>query len=336
MTRRSDGLWQESVVINGRRKFFYGKTKQAVKAKINAYREESEKGITLKAVASEWYEDILPRLSPNSVHGYKTAMERAVQGLPKHLSEIAPSDVDSYLKRISRELNMAQKTAENHLLVVRSMMSFAVLKGYIQFNPAREVSVPKNLAKTRRAVADEIEIEKMKRLPPSPLKTQCMLALYAGLRRGEIIALRWSDINFFDKSIMVSRSCAYNGNAPVIKLPKTESSFARVPLHPLLGKYLSSIKDRGELVSPSPDGDLWKNSELQKAYEKYQKENGISFTLHQLRHYYATVLWESGITPDEAQLLLRHSTIGMTMDTYRDIREEKRESIFAKMRSVAF
>lgn len=66
---------------------------------------------------------------------------------------------------------------------------------------------------------------------------------------------------------------------------------------------------------------------------RFRKKYGIESTLHQLRHYYATALWESGFAPDEAQLLLRHARLEMTMDTYREIREgRKMDAVFDRVR----
>ncbi len=79
MTRRKDGIWQEVLTVNGRKKYFYGKTKSAVLQKIREFEEERSRGTLFEKVADEWWEVHEPELAHNTTKSYKPAIKRAIE-----------------------------------------------------------------------------------------------------------------------------------------------------------------------------------------------------------------------------------------------------------------
>lgn len=337
MKKRADGRYVETVTVSGRRRYFYGRTRQEVFEKIREYKKSARTGISFALVADEWFGSVSSVLSPSTVRGYTAAYNRAKRFFRKPIGEIRTADVSAFIESVVRQYGLGFKAAANHLLVVRDIFAYGVNRGYAEFNAARDVTIPRNLHRAPRPAADRDEVEIVKALPESPQKTACMLAYYAGMRRGEIIALRWADVDLEAGKIQIRRAVAYNGNAPVIKEPKTAASLADVPILPQLSEYLRLIRKKTGLVYPGKNG-VYLNTEQQKQFDAWKKEHGLTLTLHQLRHSFATALWEADVPPDEAQILLRHASLRMTMDIYRDISasKAKTERIFERAKSLQF
>lgn len=119
---------------------------------------------------------------------------------------------------------------------------------------------------------------------------------------------------------------------------KTAASLATVPILDQLRDYLIQIRKKTGLVVPGPDGKLLNNQQQARMFKEWTEENGLGFTLHQLRHFFATALWEADVPADEAQILLRHSSLRMTMDVYRDleIAKTKQQRIFERAKTISF
>lgn len=336
MKKRADGRYSVSMMIDGKRHYFYGKTRAEVYEKARKFKEVQKHGPLYSDAADEWWSRTVEKVSPSTARGYQAAFTRSKNYFKQPVTEIRAADVSAFILDTITEYDLGFKAASSHLLVVRSVLSYAVNRGYVDINVARDVTVPKDLRRTKRTAASSEEVERMKALPPSTMKTFAMLALYAGLRRGEIIPLRWSDVDLDAGTIRISKAVAYDGWSPVMKTPKTAASLAEVPILPQLDEYLRQIRKKTGLVCPNRHGKIYANQQEQRDFWAWSSENDFHFTLHQLRHYFATALWESDVPPDEAQILLRHSSLGMTMNVYREIRKEKTERIFERARAITF
>lgn len=106
-----------------------------------------------------------------------------------------------------------------------------------------------------------------------------------------------------------------------------------VPILDVLAAKIAPRKRKG-LVFPNEKGEYLTDSQFRKLWEAYRVESGVTATMHQFRHAYATMLFEAGIPPEEMQVLLRHAHIQTTMDIYRDIRENKIRAIHSKVLSI--
>lgn len=330
MTRRKNGLWQEALTINGKRLFFYGRTKNEVLQKIKAYNEKKEHGERFSVVAEEWWEVHEAELSYNSTKNYKPALKRAVEAFgAAFIKDISPQMIAAEISAFSR--NHADKTVRTQLMVYNLIFKYAVEKGHILYNPARDLTVPKNLKKQKRTSPSSEDIKKVKDSTHLPFGMFAFWALYTGLRKGELLALEWKDVDIKNRTITVNKSLYHDNNQPRVKLPKTQTSIATIPL---LDALLKKIKPGRGLVFPDADGEYLTDSRFQRLWHDYCKESGITATPHQFRHAYATMLFEAGIPPEEAQALLRHAQLSTTMDIYTDLREAKLKKIHEKVYAV--
>ncbi len=330
MTRRQDGRYQEKLTIGGKTKYFYGKTKAEVLRKIRSFEEETERGKLFSAVADEWWEIHEPTLAYNTAKSYKPACKRAVDAFEDApIKDITPPQINSFIEEFSR--NKADKTVRTQLMVLNLIFRYAVQKGYAPINPVRDLSVPKNLPKKKRTSPSAEDIRRAKEGTNCTFGMFAYWALYTGMRRGELLALEWKDVDIKNRTININKSLYHIANKPELKLPKTKTSIATIPILDALAKKLH--KGKG-LVFPNEKGGYMTNMQFDKAWKTYCKETGIEATPHQFRHAYATMLFENEIPPEEAQALLRHAQLSTTMDVYTDLRDAKLKAIHQKVYAV--
>jgi integrase len=323
LKKRADGRCVKSIVDprTGKRKYFYGKNEREIDRKILAYNGEVERGKTFEEVADDWWEEARPKLAVQSIRGYETAMKKAKASfIDKLMKELSPKDINLFLKRLS--VQYAQKTVSNHRLVVNLICEWAVLEGECQFNPCASVTLPKGMKKAQRKAATEEE----ERIIFQNAEDYPMLfiALMTGMRKGEILALTWEDVDFDKNLIHVTKSIAHDVNTPIVKQPKTEAGIRVVPLLDPLKELLLKMRGKAKATEPilSYNGGYYTHRFFQKEFERAQKALGITCTMHQIRHSFATIAFEAGLQPKAVQEILGHRQISTTMDIYTDFRQQ--------------
>ena len=331
MTKRKDGLWQEKLLVNGKYRYFYGKTKQEVLKKIREYETKKEIGRPFQEVAEEWWTEHQETLEWNTIKSYRPAKNRAVEHFyDKPIKDITPPEISRYIKRFSS--THADKTVRTQLLIFNLIFKYAVDMGDIPFNPARDLEVPPGLKKKKITSPSQRDIDKVKESYDATFGAFAYWAMYTGLRRGELLALRWEDVDIESRTITINKSVYHINNKPHLKLPKTTTSIGTVPILDALLKKLNK-KSKG-LIFPNQKGEYISNTQFKRLWELYRTETGITATPHQFRHAYATMLFEAGIPPEEMQILLRHAQLSTTMDIYTDIRDKKQKEVHRKVYSV--
>ena len=331
MTKRKDGLWQEVLKINGKIKYFYGKTKQEVLRKVREYQEKQATGKLFSEVANEWWTDHQENLAWNTAKSYLPAKKRAVEQFgDKPIKDITPSEISRYIKGFSK--THADKTVRTQLLIFNLIFKYAVDMGDTTYNTARDLEVPQGLSKNKITSPSQEDIEKVKQSYDCTFGAFAYWALYTGLRRGELLALNWEDVDIKNRTITVNKSVYHINNKPHIKKPKTETSIGTVPILDALLKKITH-KKKG-LIFPNTKGEYISNTQFKRLWSLYQRDTGINATPHQFRHAYATMLFEAGIPPEEMQILLRHAQLSTTMDIYTDIRDQKQKEVHRKVYSV--
>ena len=336
MKRRKDGRWPKKVTINGKPVYFYStaaterQAERDILLQIAEYKEKEKNGKLFTEVADEWWYEHSERLAPNSLKNYKPAYKRAKEQFEKsYIKDITPAQISRHIKLFSK--NRADKTVRTQLNIYNLIFKYAVEMGYVPFNPARDLSVPAGLPKEIIPPPSDEDIKRTKESTDCTFGMFAYWAMYTGLRRGELLALDWKDVDIKNRTISVTKSVYHLNNRPYIKKPKTAESIGSVPI---LDTLLCKIKPSKGLVFSNEHGELLTETQFQRQWELYQAESGIRATPHQYRHAYATMLFEAGIPPEEAQALLRHAQLGTTMDIYTALRENKKKTIFEKVYSV--
>ena len=178
-----------------------------------------------------------------------------------------------------------------------------------------------------------------------------MLMLYAGLRRGEALALRWEDIDWEHNIIHVRRALHFEGGNPVLGATKTDCSVRDVPMFPVLRRCLQIHEASEEYVCVSAEDTAWKtawaafnntmanilNGDTAKPVAPGRRsdlddENRKAFSVraHDLRHTFCSLLYDAGVDVLTAQKMMGHSNPEITMCIYTHLSEEKKENDIEK------
>jgi integrase len=170
-------------------------------------------------------------------------------------------------------------------------------------------------------------------------------AISTGLRRNEILGLRWRDVDLLMASISVSQ-VLYKGKGRIeMKEPKTEHSRRRVAMTPKLAIYLREHKERQEqvmrrsltlddLVFSHPDGTPLDPSTVSHSFNKIVKAAGLKVRFHDLRHSCASLMLREGIHPKIVSEMLGHSSVAITLDIYSHVTPGLQEAAAKSLNEV--
>ena len=305
----------------GKRKYFYGKTEREINKQIMEYTAKIEGGRPFSEVAEEWWEQNVGTLAYQSAKVYKPALRRSIEAFGNtSIKDIKPKDIGSLLQRMAKK-DFAMRTVSNQRTVINQIFRHAVLEGDVEVNPCSSVSMPKNLKKTRRdaaTTADEDIVREHRDLWAFPY-----IALMTGMRKGEILALQWKDIDFDEGIINVYKSLFYNKSRPTIKGTKTEAGTRIVPLLEDLKEFLLTLPNRkpNHYVISDNGKDPLSARRYQTLLKHFKEETGVECTAHQLRHSFATIAFENDVDAKSIQEIIGHKQLSTTMDIYADFRE---------------
>ena len=351
MVRRKDGRWQEQVG----KKYFYGKTKSEVLRKIADWTEQEEKGRTFAEVLDEWdakrsADCEAGKLAYNSYAANKATVAKLREKFgDRRIREVTPQQLQAYLSSMTQ----ARRTVQMYLDVLRMVFRYAVVSGYVDASPCDALTVPRGLKTEKREIPESKDIELVKAGYDLPFGMFAYFALYSGLRRGELLALRWDDIDFSRRQIRVSRSLYWEVNQPRIKEPKTAAGTRIVPL---LDPLAEKLKPGKGYVFPGSDGEPMTQTVFRRRWNNYCRSAGLAdaekhfkegkngrlygrttytnrIEPHQLRHAFATICFEADIPARDAMDILGHSSIKVTEDIYTHIRDSRRNETAEKLNS---
>ena len=328
---RPDGLHETIIKINGKRKAFRGKTDREVWQKVKAYRDDAAAGKTetFETVAHAWWNEIEPTLAPNSLRNYSPAYERAVAEFGKmDVAAIKAKDVEKYINQFAK--TYAKKTVITQRQIIRQILNKAQREGYIDHNPAEAVLLPKNLPQKKRHAPSPDQIAKIKAGLSDDFGLFAFLIYYTGCRRGEAQGLMYEDVDRKNKRIRIQRSVYNTGPAPEIKTPKTEAGIRSVPLLSALAEALPD-KKHGYVFSADGGKSPLPGWKLEDLYVGYKMRTGVSVSPHEIRHGYASALYESGVDYKTMQQLLGHAQLATTMDIYTEIFDKRIDEAAAQM-----
>lgn len=314
MYKNKKGYWTQQITVNGKRRVVSAKSKKDLLLKLS--RLPSENKTPLNYVADEWLRDIEEKVTFNTMKGYNAAYKKIVtfwEDTP--MEEITPQQVTSWIN----SYDLAQKTIRNILLVFREIYDYAYVNYNVQNNPTVHIRSPKGKGKKEREYPSDEDIRIVNENTDKPFGLMAYMALYTGMRRGELCALTWSDIDFKNKVIKVSKSTYWtNDHVPHLKEPKTASGVREVPMMDSLADILRPLKTRPEdLVF----GELH-SYQIDKGFDRYRRETGLGVTLHGLRHGFASILYKNNVDIKTAAYVLGHAQSSTTLEIYTHLMEQ--------------
>lgn len=250
------------------------------------------------------------------------------------LTQLRPEHIQAHYTAMLKA-GLSPKTVSYHHSVLHVALQTAFKWGMIYRNPADAVDPPRVPRKDMQTY-DEGEFNQfLKVAKDSPYYEIYYLALYTGMRRSELLALRWVDIDFIYSQIYVNRGMQrLKDNTFVFSEPKSEKSRRTIALSPsailVMRDYKEEIERRArelgttikdtDLIFSRLDGTPLRPNTVTRCWNEISKKAGVKqIRLHDARHTHASLMLKQGIHPKIVQERLGHSSISMTLDTYSHV-----------------
>jgi len=342
--RESDSKWVGSITLdNGKRKVFYGKTKKEAREKMNKALYEQRQGTLIVAprqtvgqFLTEWLDGHRTSVRSRTHERYEEYVRLHI--IPVighiHLQKLTPLHIKTlYAKKLDEGLS---PTTVNSLHgVLHKALEDAVKWELVAKNVSHIVTPPRRAHYEITALTMEQAKKLLETAKGHNMEALFMLALTTGMRRGEILALKWQDVSFLEKTLQVRRTFTRTpGHRYVEAETKTKKSRRSIVLPDMLLELLArhrflqaeAKKEAGEywqeqdLVFPTSLGTpLNPNKVLERFKTLLKRAELPDMRFHDLRHSAATILLTMRVHPKIVQELLGHNQISMTMDIYSHV-----------------
>lgn len=339
------GVWAAVVDlgwIDGKRKrkYVYAKTEAGAIGKRDDLRRQLQLGVdltapprTIEAWLLEWLRDVKAHdgTRPSTLARYRLAVTKhLIPGLGRtKLDKLTPREVQRFLTGLKTKLAPASVIKVH--AVLRVALSDAERMDLVARNVAKAAKPPSLGRQERRALTAEEAQALLGALLGDRLESAFVLALTTGLRRAEILGLRWSDVDLKEGVLFVRQTLQRTDAGLIFVPPKTHRSTRPLPLSALALRALKKQRAR-QAKERLAAGELWTDHDLvftstigtpmeprnvNRRFEELRAKAGLDWLhLHDLRHAFATFLLDEGEELRTVMELLGHSTIRMTADTY--------------------
>ena len=249
------------------------------------------------------------------------------------ISEIERQDIKNYVSEKVNEEKLSPRRINNFLDVLYQILTEADVDGHIIRNPYVKIERARVEKKEADYLGSKDEIKAFLKSSESENYPFWYSAIFTGARKGELMGLRWGDIDWFNKKIHI-RNSLYKGK---LVSPKSDSSLREIDMGQRLIEILKDhrIKQNikrlkaGEkwtdmdLVFPNRKGTPLDSHTLHRDFLRILKRSGLrSMPIHSLRHTYASILIASGHNPKYIQSQMGHSSIKITLDLYGHLMKE--------------
>lgn len=350
-SKRADGRYQVSVDLGRdatgkrQRKYFYGDTQREANAKKNAFLRAQEAGFVAddKLLVGEWldkWESVYMTGGYSSQEMKKINLKklRAAFG-DERLASVTKSDVQLFANSVSGYSDSMVSKIKG---LTNRVFSDAFADRLIPRLPTDGVKWAGSGSGTHRALeAWERDMIRRHWHAHPQVGIWAMLMLYAGLRRGEALALTWDDVDFGKEEIRVCRALRFENNKAVEATgTKTLAGVRDVPiLEPLKDALLSLPREDGQRICKPINAPTMTRTAFTRGWESFlsamtailkgesgDEDKSFSIRPHDLRHSYCTMLYDAGVDLKAAQYLMGHADSQMTMQVYTHLSNAKKKS----------
>lgn len=304
------------------------KTEKLANAKAAAWQLQivhdtaNDKRMTLKKASSEYIETCrCAGLSPATIRGYQVCIKNFGTLKDKDIGRITVRDIQMYIN--ARSKTAAPKTIRNEVGLIATILRQNGIK--IDINDLR---MPK-LRRTEMEIPDDNAISALFGVVrrDEPLYLAVLFSAIMGLRRGEICALTWGDIDWQNASLTIDKAVVCDEDGIVCtKAPKTESGNRTLAIPASLAATLKPLRGlpNARIVPLKPNT-------LSARFNRIREEAGVTCRLHDLRHYHASVMIREGVPEKYIVADMGHSSFDMVRRVYGHVMEEKKQEINSAM-----
>lgn len=365
-TRRPDGRYR----IRYKGKEFYstpwGPLSEATR-QVEAYKrdlalglKEETLGIRFAQYAVDWVKTYKTRCSKTTFNAYASIINDAIDQIGSmRMKEITKTDIQKLFNALEGK---GASSIKKYCMTINSIFETAVHDGVVLRNPCFSTIRPKGSTGTHRAITDEERRLIHASVGHHGMASAAMIMLYAGLRRGEVIAFDTRNcVDWENKRISITEAVYFTGNQPALGTPKTAAGIRSLPIFEPLVPILKELdgralaRENGEIMSLSSFERKWESyiSYLEtkingchkrwygktKEHKKILADGGklkpwkeCSIRPHDLRHSFATMLYDADVDIKTAVKWMGHSDEKMIMQIYAHLtaeREKRSESSVA-------
>ena len=366
--KRKDGRWEARIICSydaaGKARYhsLYGKTYAEVKQKRKDFTEkltenssecQTDAKVTVKQVLCEWLVSRKDSVKQSTYANYANLLRKHINPAlgDYEISSLTSDIVNRFLReklnsgRLDGTGGLSPKTVTD----IRSVLLLGIEYGREQKYPCaidKTIFCPRNQQPQMRILtpAEQSRLEEVIFQNPQPMELGVILALYSGLRIGEVCALRWADINLESGTVDVSKTimrimdpspAAEKKTHIVIDRPKTETSIRSIPLQGFLVSLLRKYQKERECFLITGNRRYLEPRIFLNKYKKLLKKAAVtSVTFYTLRHTFATRCAENGFDPKALSEILGHANVNTMLQRYvHPSMEAKREQMerLAKM-----
>ena len=315
-------------------------TKKQALAVMDKMKVELERGyfydpssMLLKDWILQWLDNYLPNIEATTRTHYRNAINTHIIPDLGHvmLKHLKTTDIQSWVNSLQSKKGLSAKSVRNIYLNLRAALAKAVVLRMLPYNPCEGVVLPK----ATKYKATIYTVQEMNHLLDVARGTDMfipvLLATNLGLRRGEVLALKWEHIDFENAVVHVCENKVITEDGALTKAPKSAAGIRDITLGSGVLKELkmahaqynrnklamgARFKDSG-LVFSQEDGSAYRPESLTRMWRRFLEKHQLKdIRFHDLRHSCATAMLEAGVDPKTVQNRLGHSDITMTMNIY--------------------
>lgn len=300
---------------------------------------------TVGAYLLNWLEEYSRNIEQNTINGYRVNIEKHINPVigSIYMDKLKPADIDKIFNKM--DANGLNKTTQKYVYaVLRKAFNYAVKRCIIPYNVVNHVDCPKKDKYTPKTLtADQLQILK-NHLQNTEIFMPVFLCMFFGLRRGEMLGLKWSDIDFSAKIIHIQRTATPSKGDYIFSDTKSNSSNRFLQLCSVVECELRKLRDKQReaglysedgFININAKGEIISASILQKEFKKALSECNLpNIRLHDLRHSFATLMLCNEVPMKITSKMLGHSSVGITSDIYTHVLVDMQGPAMKVMESI--
>lgn len=362
ITKRADGLYMARYWVDTptgkKRKTVYAKTRREIDEKLTRAKADRAQGLvfegdreTLGAYLERWLSDVVrDTVKENMLENYTYLARRHIIPELGHvrLKDIKPEQVRHHYRK-KLDSGLSNRTVQLVHTTLRKALQQAVSDGILPRNVCEAVKAPRRVKKEMRTLTPEQARAFLEAVKGDRLEALYVLAITTGIREGELLGLRWADVDPEGGRLRVLRqltrtkrglsfTAPKRGRTRIVRLTNTAVAALKVHKAAQNGERLkagSLWKDDGLVFTSTVGTPVDVGNLTYRSFRPLLKRAGLpQIRIHDLRHTAATLLLGKGVHPKIVQEMLGHSTITQTMDTYSHVLPDMQDVAISAMESA--